>query len=374
MKSPRICLIQSNPVWGACEEYLTLLANGLIAKGLDITVVYPKSSSLQPMIELFQKGIQQVPLPAHTFSSLAHVGSLCQVLGDIQPDIVHCNDPGLVAMLAATLNGISHRVLTFHTPAQSFSYRLHAKLLQRWVLHQGWQFVVISGANQPILQHQYTIPEKKISVIEHGLEPKKFEIPDTIESIRAEFGIAPDCTLVGCVARLATQKNHALLLDAYAALPETLKARSHLLLVGDGELRSTLEQQVARLGLVEQVTFAGYRRDIPQLLQAMDIFVLSSNYEGLPFAVLEAMAMSLPIVATAVNGVRDAIIPGETGLLVPPGQVGALGDAIAQLISNPEQCQRMGQASRDRFLRHYTAERMVHQTEELYSKLIRKSA
>jgi glycosyltransferase involved in cell wall biosynthesis len=368
-QSRRICLIQSSPHWGAIEEYLALIANGLTPRGWTVGVIYPEGDELQSMVNLFQPAIEQIPLPIHAFSSIRYVREIQRSLNQFQPDIVHCNDPGLVAMLATLLSKTPCRVLTFHTPSQSFNYRFHAKFLHRWLLRQGWQIVVIAPVNQPTLQQHYQIPKSNIHVIEYGLSPQKFQIPDTRAQIRSEFAIAPDCILLGCVGRLAVQKNHALLLNAYAELPKALRTNSHLLLVGDGDLRSVLQQQVAQLGLANYVTFAGYRQDIPQLLQAMDGFVLASNYEGLPFAILEAMAMGLPVVATAVDGVRDAVIPGKTGWLVPPGQIAPLQTAIADLIADPVQRQQHGQAGRDRFESHYTDRRMVNDIETLYCNL-----
>ncbi|MEM9946301.1 MAG: glycosyltransferase [Cyanobacteria bacterium P01_D01_bin.36] len=366
----KICFIQTNAVWGACEEYLVFLSNGLTDQGWDVTLLYPESPVLSPMIEQLNPNIRLFAVPPGYLGSLSNLLRLIKVLRKIRPDIVHCNDPGVLAMLSSNLSGILHRVVTFHTPSQVFRYRFHAKVLQRWAMKLAWNFIVLSKSNQLVLAHRYAISDDKTHVVEHGLDSKKFDIPDTREQLRQQLGIRSECVLLGCVARLSAQKNHALLLDSYSMLSDELRARSHLLLVGEGELREELEAQVKRLGLQKHVTFSGYRKDIPQLLQAMDIFLLSSDFEGLPFAMLEAMAMGLPTVATAVPGNKDALIHRKTGSLVPPNQASAFKQAIADLIENPNQRQQMGAAARERFLAHYTQDRMIDDVGKLYTKLL----
>ena len=369
-KIRRVCLIQLHDAWGACEEYWRLLAGGIDPERFAVSVLYPDGEEVRSQFAQLPPWVQQRPCPRFWFQSLrSGIGPLRQALVRLGPDLVHCNDPGLVAMIAGVLARVPVRVLTFHTPAQAFEYRFYARWLQRWVLRR-WQVVALSPTNRQLLQRRYGLANERVHTIAHGLESDRFSIANRRDAVRAELAVPPDCILLGCVARLAAQKNHALLLDAYAGLTLGLRSRAHLLIVGDGELRAELEAQVKQLGLCDRVTFTGHRQDIPQLLQAMDGFVLSSNYEGLPFAVLEAMAMALPVVATAVDGVCDAIVSGETGFLVPPGEEEPLRDAIAQLIENPEARNRLGNAGRARFLSHYTVERMVRETETLYETLL----
>lgn len=361
-----VCLIQSNPVWGSCEEYWFWLASTLDSKKFKISLIYPDCEALSTFKELSDR-LQLLPQPPSYFQSLRRgLLPLYRLLKKLKPDVVHCNDPGLIGMITASLARVPHRLLTFHTPSQNFNYKLPIKWLQRRLLRHDWQHIVIAQVNKPTVHNRYGVARNKIHVIEYGLESQKFEIADTRSMTRANLNVSLDRVILGCVALLKKQKNHVLLLESYASVLPELKERSHLVLVGDGQLRSALEEQVDRLNLRDNVTFTGYRKDIPQLLQAIDIFVLSSNYEGLPFAVLEAMAMGLPVIATAVDGVRDAIVPGETGILVPPKQVEPLAEAMTQLIKNDSQRHRMGQLARNRFLQNYTLETMVEKIETLY--------
>jgi len=208
-----------------------------------------------------------------------------------------------------------------------------------------------------------------VHVVETGMDPARFSIADNRQKLRGKFGIKEDECVFACVARLAAQKNHSLLLRAYAELQKHTP-RSRLLLVGDGELREELEVEARRLGLVGSVLFLGFSQNVPSILRASDVFVLSSHYEGLPYAVLEAMASGLPVVSTAVDGVIDAIVEGVTGHLVPRDDVMALARAMWQMILHPESRQLMGEAGRKRFRSRFTVEHMVEETVRLYGTII----
>jgi glycosyltransferase involved in cell wall biosynthesis len=186
---------------------------------------------------------------------------------------------------------------------------------------------------------------------------------------RAREGFRDNDVLFVCVARIAPQKNHALLLKAFAQGPAS-DPNAHLVLVGEGALREQLEQQAKNLGLAGQAHFLGLRADIPDVLGAMDVFVLSSDYEGNPLSVMEAMASGLPTVSTAVGGVPDLFESGKEGLMVQPGDVQGLSNAMATLLRNREARQSMGMAAARRARKNYDVSRMVQAYEELYEDLV----
>jgi glycosyltransferase involved in cell wall biosynthesis len=148
----------------------------------------------------------------------------------------------------------------------------------------------------------------------------------------------------------------------------------HFVWVGDGELKSEITRLVNSLGLASIFHFAGYRRDVPDLLRAMDIFVLSSHWEGFSLSVLEAMASGLPVVMTRVSGAAEAIIDGETGVVVPIGDTKALAEAIERLVSNPFLARQFGQAGRQRLEQNFTLDRMVKEIENLYEEIIDRTS
>jgi glycosyltransferase involved in cell wall biosynthesis len=210
-------------------------------------------------------------------------------------------------------------------------------------------------------------------VITNGIPTCSYAHPKTRwNEWRAREGFREDDVLFVCVARLASQKNHALLIKAFAEGPAADR-RAHLVLIGDGELRKQLEGQAKGLGLSGQAHFLGLRNDIPDALGAMDVFVLSSDFEGNPLSVMEAMASSLPIVSTAAGGVPDLFENGNQGLLVPPGDCQALSRSMTFLLRNHEARYAMGLAAARRAREKFDVSAMVQAYEEVYENLINHS-
>jgi glycosyltransferase involved in cell wall biosynthesis len=146
----------------------------------------------------------------------------------------------------------------------------------------------------------------------------------------------------------------------------------HVVIVGEGPERARLEAQAAHLGLAEQVHFVGHQQDVRPWLAAFDVCVLSSDWEGMSNAILEAMAAGLPVVATAVGGTPEVVVDGVTGFLVPPRDPQALADAILRLLRDPDLRRRMGEAGRAHVTEHFSVEQMVHKRERLYEELLKE--
>ena len=196
--------------------------------------------------------------------------------------------------------------------------------------------------------------------------------PDTRAQWRQAHGIEPHATVVTHIGRFAVQKNHALLVEAFAQVHSD--APLYLLLVGAGELEDAVRQQVAGLGLQERVRFLGVRADVADILRASDVFVLSSRWEGNPLSVMEAMAAGLPVVSTAVGGVPELVQEGATGRLVPSEDAGALAQAMQALVDDPARRQAMGAAARQHAIAHFDIRHTVRMYEELYERLLARGA
>jgi glycosyltransferase involved in cell wall biosynthesis len=164
---------------------------------------------------------------------------------------------------------------------------------------------------------------------------------------------------------LAEQKGLCYLLKAAVLVPEAI-----FVLAGEGPGRASLEAQVRELGLNKRVLFLGYRQDVPDLLACCDLFVLPSLFEGLPLSILEAMAANKPVVASAVGGNDEAIVHGETGLLVPPANPTALAAAIQTVLSNSDLSRRLAAAGKARVHEHFSAEAMVRQVAHIYEEVL----
>jgi glycosyltransferase involved in cell wall biosynthesis len=192
------------------------------------------------------------------------------------------------------------------------------------------------------------------------------------EEWREREGISREERILLSVARFAPQKNHELLIRAFAIVAAHHR-NARLVLAGRGESQQQAERLTATLGIGDRVKFLGLRTDVPNVLSGADIFVLSSDYEGNPLALMEAMAAGLPVVSTAVGGVPELIEEGKEGLLVKAGDVEALADRLARLLADDSERLRMGKAASSRAEREFDIGIMAAKYSALYDQLLRKS-
>lgn len=223
------------------------------------------------------------------------------------------------------------------------------------------------------------VPLARQRRIYYGLDPAPFEAAaaapaERKAALRAELGFAPDDVVSICVARFAPQKAHDVLLRAFdRARRAPGGERLRLLLVGGdpfGDGRERAERLAAELALGDAVRFAGIRRDVPALLGASDVFVMSSLWEGLGLVFLEAMAARLPVVSTRVSAVAEVVVDGETGLLVPPAQDEPLAAALVALAGDPARRASLGEAGHARVVERFGLPRMVEETLAAYRAVL----
>jgi glycosyltransferase involved in cell wall biosynthesis len=210
----------------------------------------------------------------------------------------------------------------------------------------------------------------KVRVVYNGVDPRRFDGPDSSRAIKAEFGISQHHCVVCLVARLEPQKDPYTFLRAAALLAEKISNLSFLV-IGGGSLQSDLEQEARTLGIAERVVFTGPRRDVPRLLAACDVSVMSSLKEGMSNTILESMAAGKPIVATRVGGNAELIQDGETGLLVPTRDPATLAAAVQKILIDPTLTKRMGLQAKSRIAQLFSVDAMVEATERLYDELTR---
>jgi len=213
---------------------------------------------------------------------------------------------------------------------------------------------------------------EKVCVIPNGLVLDKFVVTNSNKKeVRRDLGVAEEDFLWLAVGRLEEPKDYPNLLQAFRIVLD--KYEAYLYVAGQGSLMEDLERQAIKLGISDRVVFLGLRRDIPQLLQAADGFVLSSAWEGLPNTVMEAMAAAKPVVATSVGGVPELVQEGKTGYIVPPRNPEALALAMEKMmaLSHEERCE-MGKAGREHIEANYSLDRVVDQWEKLYMELLQK--
>lgn len=251
---------------------------------------------------------------------------------------------------------------------------LWQRLRHRWVENLGNLFVdgvtCCSEAVRTWTLQKESIQPKKVFTIYNGVDIERFTQASRASMIREELGIPKDAVLIGTVANFAFEKGYPCLLEAAERILRS-DPNVWFLFVGSGPLEKEIKEQVQRLSGSERMVITGSRSDIPDLIGAMDIFVLSSVIEGFPNVLLEALAMSRPVVATRVGGVPELIDSGEDGILVPPKDGEALAEAIGFLLRNPQKARALGIRGAEKVRRSFTLERMIDQYESFYLSLFR---
>jgi glycosyltransferase involved in cell wall biosynthesis len=293
---------------------------------------------------------------------------LHRVLREHHPDVVHTHLQVLrYALPSLLLLKPTSVVHTVHNLAER-EIEPRARCIQRFAFNHGIVPVAVSEEVALSLKHVYGV--RQCRVIPNGIPTNRYaNLQGTRREWRAKIGFTDHHVLFVCVARFARQKNHALLLKAFAQGPAS-DPNAHLVLVGDGALQEQLESQVENLGVARQVHFLGLRADIPDVLGATDVFVLSSDWEGNPLSMMEAMASGLPIVSTAVGGVPSLIANGREGFLVPRGDIKGFSGAMTFLLRDQETRRSMGTAAARRAKENFDVSKMIRAYEQLYENLI----
>ncbi len=262
------------------------------------------------------------------------VWRLRQLLVSLQADVVHTHHIGplLYGGLAARLAGVTRRLHTEHD-----AWHLHSRK-RRWLANQALRWVQpLLVVDSQLVSHtlRQLLPGHNPLVVLNGVDAQRFTPgPKTIA--RQHLGLPETVRLIGCAARLQEVKGHTTLLDALLRLPVDV----HLALAGSGPLLAQLQQQTADLGLLQRVHFLGHVEAMVDFYRALDVFCLASFAEGMPLSLLEAQACGVPVVATQVGGVAEAVCP-QTGMLLPAGRPLALAGALrAQLNRHQEQSPR----------------------------------
>lgn len=294
-------------------------------------------------------------------------GRLHRVFNEFRPHIVHTHVHVMRYAFPSLVYFKPH--LMVHTVNNMAEQEIEprARWLQRLAYKRGVIPVAVAREVAVSLERLYGIGACR--VVWNCIPTSLYASPQTPRAIwRAKQGFSDEDILFLCVARFAPQKNHALLLNAFAKGPAS-DAHAHLVLAGEGLLRARLQRQVNELGLTGRVHFLGLRRDIPDVLGASDVFTLSSDWEGNPLSVIEAMAAGLPIVSTAVGGVPELLQDGKEGFIVEPGGVEHLAEAMMLLLKNAGLRRAMGTAASTRAKEKFDVSAMVRAYEELYSEV-----
>lgn len=272
-------------------------------------------------------------------------------------DVLHAhnNTALFYGALGAVASGGRRVVFTAHDRDLP---RLPARVLQRMLGKVTTRAVAVSEAGRDNLLDFDGFEEKRVTVVRNGADASAFrKLPERAASRRA-LGLPPDAEVIGTVARMHPEKNLPLLIQAFARVARR-RERAVLVIAGDGPERPRCEGVALGAGISDRVHFLGTRSDVTRVLAALDVFVLSSDTEGLPMAVIEAMAAELPVVATDVGAVRELVREGVNGHLAPRGSDEALAARVLDLLENADVARAMGVRGAEIFRAEYTLERMA---------------
>jgi len=297
---------------------------------------------------------------------------LAKLLRREQVDLIHAHQytPFSYAVLARLLYRGPAILLTEHGRHQP-DYPRRKRMLANWLfLERRDRVIGVGEAVRQALIHNEGIPDRRVSVIYNGIDLSPF--PNRVNghlSVRQEMGVAEDDFVILQVARLDYLKDHA---TAIRTLAQVLLRcpRARLVLVGEGPELQTIQDLVRQHHVESSVRLLGLRKDVPRLLPAADLFLLTSISEGIPLTVIEAMAAGLPVVATRVGGLPEVVEEGNSGLLAPAGNDAALAEKIVQLAEDRQRRQEMGRCGRQTALERFSEKQMHAQYERLYQEML----
>lgn len=358
-------LLTSMPVGGA-ETLLVNLVRRMDRNRFDPEIACLKNAG--PLGELLSS---EMPVHTNLLASkwdLRVLPRLVWLLGSRRVDAVvtvGAGDKMFWGRIAAWIAGVPVIASALH----STGWPDGVGRLNRWLTSITDAFIGVAKPHGRHLVERERFPERKVFVIPNGVDTDRFAPPvDGGRSVRESLGIGPTTPLVGILAALRPEKNHELFLAAAARLHQTVPD-AEFVIIGDGPRRAELERIAEQKGLCHAVHFLGSREDVPELLGALDVVALTSHNEANPVSILEAMATSKPVVACDVGSVAESVIEGETGFLVPAGDVRATAERWSRLLLNPLVARAMGDYGRERVVRHASLDVMVHGYERLLANL-----
>lgn len=368
-RRPRVLQFITSFDIGGTERQCVELLNRIDQDRFDVrlAVLNNRGAFLEKIVHRFPSP-PEFPLTAfYNFNALKQLSRLRRLLIKDRIEILHAHDfySGILGSAAARLT--STRVIAAQRHIHLSDRYVH-EIGQRIAHKLAHKILVNSAAIREHIVYSSHADPNKIVVIHNGLN-----VPTNVEelrreysaSLRAELNLNKDNIIIGTVARLQPVKGHNRLLEA---AKEVIAQHPyvHFVLVGDGPLRSKLEQQAADLGVAGQVHFLGERSNSSQLVAGFDISALASLHEGLPNSVMEAMGVGVPVVATAVQGTTELVKDYETGVLVPPDNAGALAERLDFALSHIEEMKLIGGQGRRFIQSQFSIQRMVDSVENLY--------
>lgn len=368
----RVLFVTPNLGVGGAERHIATLAPALDPTAFEVRVVCVKERG--PLFDaVVGAGIGALSLDAGTRQAPDALARLVRIMRAYRPHIVITR--GLNADILGRLAGVITRVpavVVWKHNTGHISRGVLERVSERLLDPVTDRYFAVAHGQVPYLVDELGWPREKIRVIHNGVDPAAFPYEPgrpKDEELMEELHVAGG-PIVGILAVLRPEKDHITFLRA-AALVSARRPDARFLIVGDGPDRPDLKTLARDLGIDDRVTFAGMRPDVEAVLGVLDVAVLASyTIECFPYAILEAMAMGVPAVCTAVGGLGEMIDDGVTGRLVPPRDPDALAEGILDVLSDPARRARMGVAARERLVAEFTLDRSAAETERMIREAV----
>ncbi len=352
--------------WGGQEIRILTESQGLLERGHRVTLLTPPGARIFTVARDW--GIPVVAMPFER-KRQAGVRALRRWLVANRPDVVNTHS-SIDSWLMALTQPFKHRIPVVRT--RHISAPLPHSPTTRWLYLKAADHVVTTG--ERLRRHMIDVLKADpahFTSVPTGIDLQRYgksQAAPRAES-RAALGIPGDALVICIAATIRSWKGHGYLLDAFERFASG-NDDAHLLIVGDGPMRDAVEQQASALSAAARIHFTGHSERVEDMLAASDIFALPSwANEGVPQAIMQAMALELPVISTPVGAIDEALIDGETGLMVAPRDVLSLADALHKLAADPAMRERFGQAGRARAEQHFSSQAMVDAMWQIFSKV-----
>ncbi len=358
--------------WGGAEVYMTQVALGLKRAGFDLRLFVCDLREVDEWVEHLRERGLHVERFRHgkEFNPRVFFDGLKLFRGF---EIVHFNKTAprncLPAVWAARFAGAGVVVATEHLAHSPDSHVPFGRGIITTMISLTNRLidmtVAVSELSREMLIRNYRIPPEKILSVRNGIDISQFDESFDTSAVRADLGLGASEHVAALVGQISDRKGHPL---AIKAVPEIRKRIPdyRLVFVGDGEIEEELKAEAGRLGLTTEVIWAGFRRDVPAILASVDLLILPSKDECLPFVILEAMGSRLPVVATDVGGISEQVEDGVTGRLIRPRDVAALVEAIIDVLGRSDRGRSLGEAGRRKLEAEFSIEASVGRVPEIY--------
>lgn len=360
---------------GGAENYLVDLIQAQLDAGYrEVHCLYLKGPPYW-FDTLTRMGANVEGLESRRYGDPRALRRLRRTLKRLRPDIIHIHGAPAEAYWLAASRFLRQRpriILTRHEHRRRlFSYP-GFRLFDRIISKRADRIIAVSDAVRRTDLSRFPAVADKFVTIHHGIKQDFAVSASARDAIRSEFGVTGDTILIGTVAQHIKEKSLDTLLRAFATLRDDVAAKQwlKLMLIGRGPLTAELKQLAEELGLADDVIWIPFREDMGAIMSAFDIFVLSSREEGFGIVLIEAMASALPVVACRIDAIPEIVVDGETGLIVPPEDSGAMAIALGRLVADPDLRTTLGTNGRRRVAVHFTTATMQDRTLRVYEELV----